>query len=252
MDFYKIPEIRFVHYVECLEDIYDAKNTKLPIQDDEIDRFLRASLPFDQDAKRQKLLTMKWGYFHQNLAGKFRGYHTLKNGHTSGLDVIKDDGTEFWEWKNKFNTMNSASAKTTELKLLKKIEEGVSAFLVQVNCPNGKVNRHAMPNTIHVLNGKQGYAHISGRDTFFEDLLTTVEETFRRFKTFEEIVKFAELQPQPVLRVPRFQSACTEQPSLPKICNYQGTSESEHIPEHSEGAFPLGGISPFASGLEMS
>jgi hypothetical protein len=217
MEWYKIPEIRFSDYVECLKDVYAAREAHISMIADERDPFTQAVLPFNMEMEifrqREKNVSMKLGYFHQKLAGKFPGYKTLKDGHESGLDVIKEDGTELWEWKNRHNTMNSGSAKSVEQKLSDALAKGMKAFLVQVNCPNGKVMRHKMPAAISILNGKQAYAHMAGRESFFEDLQCTIAATFTKFITWSEIQQFAAQQPEPASQAPHCQSACTEPPS---------------------------------------
>lgn len=219
MEWYMIPEIRFRDYVECLGDIYAARSVTIPIQGDTRDAFTKAVISFDQDHEifrmREKKISMAFGYFHQNLAGKFNGYQTLKNGTSSGLDVIKEDGSEFWEWKNRHNTMNAASAKETENKLMAQVNQGRRAFLVQVNCPGGKVSRFKMAAAITILNGEQAYAYISGRPNFFSDLITTLTETFVKFKTYSEIQQFAGQLHEPASQVPHSQSACTAPTSPP-------------------------------------
>lgn len=219
MEWYLIPEIKFQDYAECLGDIYAARSVNIPIQGDTRDAFTKAVMPFNQDheifRKREKKIAMAFGYFHQNLAGKFNGYQTLKNGTSSGLDVIKEDGSEFWEWKNRHNTMNAASAKETENKLMAQVNKGRRAFLVQVNCPGGKVSRFKMAAAITILNGEQAYAYISGRPNFFSDLIETLTATFVKFTTYSEIQQFAAQLPAPVSPAPHSQSACTAPTSLP-------------------------------------
>jgi hypothetical protein len=215
MSWYKIPEIRFSDYVECLKDVYAAREAPIVVHPDDRDPFTQAVLPFSEEneifRQREKNVSMKLGYFHQKLAGKFPGYKTLKDGHESGLDVIKEDGTELWEWKNRHNTMNSSSARGVEDKLLKALSRGMKAFLVQVNCPNGKVCRYKMAGAIIILNGKQAYERISGRENFFDDLQSTIASTFEKFSTWTEIQQFVAQLPVPVSPGPRCQSVCTEQ-----------------------------------------
>lgn len=200
MEWYKIPEIRFRDFIECLRGVYLARDASVATTVDDRDPFTKACVPYSAEheafRQREKNVSMKFGYFHQNLMGKFHGYKSLKNGDVTGIDLVKEDGTEAWEIKNRHNTMNSGSAKTVENKLLKMVEKGVKAFVVQVNCPNGKVNRHAMPAVITVFTGQQAYAYLSKRDGFWDDLISTVSETFARFKTLEEVEQFAAQLPE--------------------------------------------------------
>lgn len=218
-DWYKIPEIRFCDYVESLKGVYDARTANIDVQTDERDAFTKAVMPWRLDdevwRQREKKITMALGDFHQKLMGKFSGYTNLGTGHVTGLDLMKTDGTEYWEVKNRHNTMNSASAKTTLDKLLVMKEKGSTVFLAQINCPGGKVNRYGYPSDVTVFNGSQAYAYLSGRETFWNDLIYTISETFKLFTTHSEIQRFAAQQPPPISLERHSQSACIEPPSLP-------------------------------------
>ena len=82
--------------------------------------------------------------------------------------------------------MNSSSAKSTFDLLKCHADEGKRAILVQVNCPNGRVNRYKAHESVEVWNGKQAYAFLSGRDSFFDDLEKTMKHVFAAFKTYED------------------------------------------------------------------
>lgn len=74
------------------------------------------------------------GYFHQNLfryAG--RGWVVPRNGET-GFDVENQERHIYCEIKNKHNTMNSAAAQTTYIKMQNKIllDDSATCYLVQV------------------------------------------------------------------------------------------------------------------------
>jgi len=62
------------------------------------------------EAKRQiqKTLTNALGDFHQTILGSVNGWTNLRTGHSTGLDLMKDDKTVFAEIKNKFNTLTGA------------------------------------------------------------------------------------------------------------------------------------------------
>lgn len=75
------------------------------------------------------------GYFHQNifkLAGN--GWEVPANGADGGFDVTNHDKHIFCEVKNKHNTMNSAAAQKTYLKMQSKLLEDDKAvcYLVEV------------------------------------------------------------------------------------------------------------------------
>jgi hypothetical protein len=136
----------------------------------------------------EKALSMKMGDFHEELAGKFPGYHTLENGDETGCDVQKIDGSEIWEWKNRDNTMNSGSAATVMTKLTKASAKSMKPYLVLVNCEKKKVPRLGAPEPVTVLTGRQAYAQLSGRAEFFDDLNATLDHTFRTYPTYATLL----------------------------------------------------------------
>jgi hypothetical protein len=135
----------------------------------------------------QKVLEMKMGDFHEELLGKLPGWETYPQGHSTGCDVGKLDGREIAEVKNRDNTMNSSSAESVLAKLKKQADKGVTAILIQINCPDGKVNRFKADPRIKVWNGQEAYAHFSGRASFFDDLQKTLTYVFAKFKTLAEL-----------------------------------------------------------------
>jgi hypothetical protein len=142
----------------------------------------------EQIRLNQKVLEMKMGDFHEELMGKFPGYETLPLGHITGCDVRKKDGTELFEVKNRQNTVKGSDGKHIINMLKNHKNAGVNlCAMVQINCPNGKVNRFGAPPEIVVWNGVQTYTHLSGRTSFFHDLLHTVNYISEHFKTFSEL-----------------------------------------------------------------
>ena len=136
----------------------------------------------------QKNIEMALGNFHQALLGECDGWENLKKGHITKCDVLKADGTSILEVKNRSNTCNSDSGKSVNEKLIKQLENGVETVaLVQVNCPGGKVDRSGIDPRIKVWSGEEAYAIVSGRETFFEDLKATFVDTFKMFKTYDEL-----------------------------------------------------------------
>jgi hypothetical protein len=197
---YKIPEIPFGKYVECLEGVYKVLEVKNQTKGED-DLFMKCIMQsysniseeqwstMERSRRNEKALTMKMGDFHEELAGKFKGYKTLKNGDSSECDVIKEDGSEIWEWKNRDNTMNHKHAKQTITVLERHYQAGKTTFLVFVNCKKKKPPRFGAPTHINVLTGRQAYAYLSGRDSFYEDLQGTLLETFKRFQHYQDLVE---------------------------------------------------------------
>jgi len=210
-DWYTIPEISFDSYIACLKPLYSVLEKKNSSKSDP-DIFLQtilashSGMTVDQwnsaEAQRlyEKALSMKMGDFHEELMGKFSGYETLPVGHASGTDVRKTDDTEFYEVKNRDNTMNSGSADSVIRKLTKLTEEGKIATLVMINSARKTLPRFKAPAAVKVLSGKQVYAYLSGRDTFYDDLVKTLGETFKRFPTYEQLEteKSAAPLPEPI------------------------------------------------------
>lgn len=203
-DWYQIPEIPFDKYVECCKSLYsiiEKNKTNTGNDDPFLKNIVKASVGItDEDwnkTEKQRryyqALSMKMGDFHEELAGKFNGWKTLKVGHSSGCDVMKEDETEFMEWKNRDNTMNSSSASSVIKKLSKLYEQDKKVFLVLVNVSKKTVPRFGAPDYIHILNGQQAYEYLSGRKTFFNHLLKTITHTFTLCATYKELLKLKEM-----------------------------------------------------------
>ena len=202
---YTIREIKFKDYVECLQPLYcvlEKKNKSKSSADPFLKTILasHSGMTLEQwkaaETQRlyEKALSMKMGDFHEELMGKFQGYQTLPNGHATGTDVQKKDESEFLEIKNRDNTMNAGSAESVVRKLTKLVNEGKRAILVLVNSSKPTLPRFKAPEAVKVMNGKQGYAHLSGRDTFYDDLLTTLGETFRLYPTHAALKAVAQVE----------------------------------------------------------
>lgn len=195
---YKIAEITPDNFVKCCKDIYKVIEQQHKSKSTE-DPFLKAVVvghnTLSEEAWKkteavrldQKALEGKMGDFHEELMGKFPGYVTYKVGHPTGCDVGSVDGSIVLEVKNRDNTMNSGSGAEVIRKLLDNKAAGRKAILVEVNCPNGKVNRFGAPKEIEVWNGQTAYAFLSGREGFFNDLLSTMRHVFVEFKTLEQL-----------------------------------------------------------------
>ena len=196
---YKIPEILIKRFIELLKPMYnvlEGKHTSNSIPDTSLEAILvnySSKEAFDAAEKTrllQKAIEAAMGYFHQDLAGSFPGWKVMKNGtDTNSMDVVKEDGSEVMEVKNKHNTMNSGSIKSVKENLTKAHAEGKKAILAQIQCGDKKPPRHGLPPEIVVMNGQQMYEYLSGRPTFFNDLNETLAFTFKNFKAYEALLQ---------------------------------------------------------------
>jgi len=194
---YKINEIPLCEFIKCCMPIYNILEDKYQPKS-HIDPFLKSVLMgsaandewniIEKARLRRKNLEMKLGYFHEELMGKFDGYYTLPNGHHTGCDVMKKDESVIFEVKNRDNTVKGSDGKHIISMLKKHKADGKKAVFVQINCPDGKVNRYGdTAFDIYIWNGKEVYEFLSGRETFFEDLLSTVDYVFSNYKTFDKL-----------------------------------------------------------------
>jgi hypothetical protein len=198
---YKIPEINPKHFIFCVKGIYSVlekthqNKTNLNCEDP----FIKAVVTgfYDMNNEKwaaaesarlsQKVLEMKIGDFHEELMGKIPGYETYKNGHITGCDVGSIDGHEIYEVKNKNNTTKGSDGKHIIETLTKLLHQGKHPIFAQINCPNGKVARFNAPNGVDVWNGRKTYHHMTGRETFFDDLEYTMKFVFSHYKTLDEV-----------------------------------------------------------------
>lgn len=197
-EWYKIAEIAPSDFVACCNGIYKVIEHQHKSKSVE-DPFLKAVVTGHNDATEdtwrqaeqvrltQKVLEMKMGDFHEEIMGKLPGYETYPNGHITGCDVGKLDGSEVFEVKNRDNTVKGSDAKHILAMLKRHADNGKLAVFVQVNCPGGKVNRFGASPDVNVWNGRKAYTYLSGRESFFDDLLATVTYCFSEFKTLAEL-----------------------------------------------------------------
>lgn len=129
------------------------------------------------------------GYFHQNmfhLAGN--GWEVPKNGADGGFDVTNHERHIFCEVKNKHNTMNSAAAQKTYLKMQKKLleDDKATCYLVEAIAKKSQ----DIPWTVTV-DGKQ-FAHQKIRrismDKFYEIVFGQKDAFFKLCKALPEII----------------------------------------------------------------
>jgi hypothetical protein len=158
---YMIPEISPLDFMKCCEPIYNVLEKRHQSKTSE-DPFIKAILHKDWSKREesrlyQKALEMKIGNFHEELIGKFPDWQRYPIGHSSHCDVGKIDGTIILEVKNRHNTIKGSEGKILVNMLKSHIDNGKRAILVQINCPNGKVNRYGAHPSVEVWNGQEIY-----------------------------------------------------------------------------------------------
>ena len=168
----RIPEIDPEIFESFLAEIRKAigKESK-----EESDPFLEALIkkyPNAADFKNQ--ISQKIGIFHQKTMGAFDGWESIEHG--KGVDVFSKDGKTVMEVKNKYNTMNHDSKKSVMEKLQKFVSDGKTAILCIINVKNNKPPKFPEAGEIRIKSGREMYHILSGRETFFDDLLTTFTE----------------------------------------------------------------------------
>jgi hypothetical protein len=191
---YMISEINKETYLRLIKPLYDIIEGK-KVSKSEPDSFAQQGWmhfhrmtreEWEREHKKiqiDRAWTMAWGDFHQNLMGAFPGWRNYKKGHATGCDIGKEDDTCVAELKNNKNTMNSSSKESVIRKLKKQNDLGKRALIVVIN---GDIN-HSIKDGIETISGRKFYEELSGRPTFMDDLLSTTNETFNQFKTFEAL-----------------------------------------------------------------
>jgi len=195
-EWYKIPEISPNNFLIAIKPIFQALKVEIKSRNSKTDdKFMKTIimsyynwsqedwLKHEHLRNLQKVLEMNMGDFHETLAGYFKGYKNVKVGHVSGCDVIKEDGTEVWEWKNKENTMNHDAKKSVFKKLNDNASNGKKAYLVFVNA----WTKMKKQDNFEILSGKEAYKMLSGRESFYTDLMDTLQVIFQNYKTFIEL-----------------------------------------------------------------
>ena len=197
-DWYKIPDVSRNTFIANMKPFYDINEGKKP-SISKTDPFAiecwkalqNLNLTNEQFLIEQEMIqtkrawTMAWGNFHQALMGSFKGWENLKQGHESKCDIRRTDNKCYGEIKNHVNTMNSGGKESVSRKLKKHVKLGRRALLVIVNGTRNITDE----NGIEWITGRNFYQELSGRSTFFDDLLTTTVGCFSRFKTHSEMIQ---------------------------------------------------------------
>lgn len=152
---------------------------------------------FEESARQlQKTLNNAVGEFHQIILGSCKGWVNLGTGNSTGLDLKKENDTEFAEIKNKFNTMNSSSEKTVFNKLEKLISiyPKSTAYLVQIIKKPGEsydicweYTKSKEPLDINInprirkISGDKFYEKVTGKSDALKDLYSILPRAIQDF-----------------------------------------------------------------------
>lgn len=156
-EWYKLSEIPWKTFVKCqnVKKIYSIREGKVCNSLSLNDPFLRACYPKDTDdefmarmvaASKPRQYVQVIGDLHTEVAGLIPGYvdgktieaRRKKNpelypkDYMFGCDLVNEERTEIYEFKNNVHTMNSDATKSVKGKLKLASEKGFSAFLVRV------------------------------------------------------------------------------------------------------------------------
>lgn len=129
---------------------------------------IRQTIASECGRQIDKTNTNHIGYFHQNifkLAGN--GWEVPKNGVDGGFDVTNHGRHIFCEVKNKHNTMNSAAAKNTYIKMQSKILEDDKAVCYLVEAIAAKSQDAPWGITIDAKNYRHDRIRRISMDKFY-------------------------------------------------------------------------------------
>jgi len=130
----------------------------------------------------QKTMQNALGEMHETILGAVDVWECLDNGHESGLDIRRTDGTIYAEVKNKYNTLNSNSETETyrELRAIAESDEQITGYLVHIirerKHPYDEVwvkNGESHPR-VRKISGERFYELVTGSATALEDLYTVL------------------------------------------------------------------------------
>lgn len=136
-------------------------------------------LELETQRQKQKAITNKIGEFHQEILGSVDDWEDLGIGDDTEIDIKNNDDTIFAEIKNKGNTLNSSSAKTTHGKLVNVVNQYPQAtgYVVEIIrttvSPYDRVWTSRQFTThpkVRRISGDNFYALVTGSLTALQDL----------------------------------------------------------------------------------
>ena len=196
---YRLSEVPVREFLKLIRPVYeklygDTVHDGCP---DEFDRGIFHTMTDDEYRemlrleRKRKSTTMEKGYFHQNLLGTFPGWTRYVNGSdgNGGLDIGNVAGTIAAEVKNQDKTMNSDALKSvrTKLETWTRASPGRIGYIILVNGTPPNHKKNPLPANVRYLTGRQAYAMVSGRDSCYDDVLSTWCECFKRYPSLEAL-----------------------------------------------------------------
>jgi len=134
------------------------------------------------------------GYFHQNIFKYFDGWDVP----TQGFDAINETLKIYVEMKNKHNTMNSASAQKTYIKMQNKIlrDDEATCYLVEIIAKNSQdikwsISLDSEPvsnKNIRRISIDKFYEIVTGEKDAFKDLCEQIP------KVIDDVIKAGDVR----------------------------------------------------------
>ncbi len=133
------------------------------------------------------------GYFHQYLFKYAQGGWVVPdNGDQGGFDVLNNDLHIYVEMKNKHNTMNSASASNTYIKMQNKILQDDKATCMLVETIAKRSQNIPWELSVTKNGGKEKFSHEKIRrvsmDKFYDIVFNDPEAFFKLCKALPNIL----------------------------------------------------------------
>lgn len=150
-----------------------------------LNRTIKDLLYFEILRQQDKTRTNAIGYFHQNIFKYIKGWFVPKE----GWDLINDDQSIFCEIKNKHNTMNSSSQKTTIIKMLNQISinQNFQCYIIQIISRHSQNTSWKVSLNNEIIENKR--IRILSIDKFYELITNDKNSFFLLINKINEILR---------------------------------------------------------------
>lgn len=112
-------ELYFQHIRNVIKDVFEKSKNEDMLEDILLSDYIKKNQSSFNIVKNIKQLQMKIGYIWQCVIGDYPGFENLKQGHSTGLDVLCKERKFVMEIKNRFNTDNQSARNSNYNKLIK-------------------------------------------------------------------------------------------------------------------------------------